>query len=63
MIVTDNPIDGIQRTSRSAGIVFMGMAVPEEGKADEFYERMNNLAGNLSRVVFVKSAGGMSINS
>lgn len=63
VVVTDNPVEGIQRTSRSAGIVFMGMAVPEEGQADNFYDRMNDLAGNLSRVVFVKSAGGMSIHS
>ena len=64
VVVTDNPIEGIQRTSRSAGIVFMGMAVPEDDeRADAFYERMNTLASNLSRVVFVKSAGGMSIHS
>lgn len=63
VIVTDNPQQGIQQTSRSAGIVFMGMAAPDESHVDEFYQRMNNLAGNLARVVFVKSAGGMSINS
>ena len=63
VVVTDDAIEGIHRTSRSAAIVFMGMAVPDEEQAHEFYERMNNLAGDLSRVVFVKSAGGMSIHS
>jgi hypothetical protein len=63
VVVSVNPAEGIQRTSRSAAIVFLGLAVPDEGKADEFYQRMSDLAGNLSRVVFVKSAGGMSIHS
>ena len=63
VVVTENAKQGIQLTSRSAAIVFMGMAVPDEEHADEFYERMNDLAGDLSRVVFIKSAGGMSIHS
>lgn len=63
VVVTDNAQIGIQRTSRSAAIVFMGMPNPDEEDADLFYQRMTNLAGNLARVVFVKSAGGMSINS
>ncbi len=63
VIVTENAQEGIQRTSRSAAIVFMGMAIPDEEHADEFYDRMTNLAGELSRVVFVNSAGGMSIHS
>ncbi|MFK7765891.1 MAG: amino acid permease [Mariniblastus sp.] len=63
VIVTENAKQGIQRTSRSAAIVFMGMAVPDEEHADEFFVRMNDLAGDLPRVVFIKSAGGMSIHS
>jgi hypothetical protein len=63
VVVSDNAKEEIQQTSRSAAIVFMGLAVPDEEHADEFYQRMTDLAGNLSRVVFVKSAGGMSINS
>ncbi|MFT7632752.1 MAG: hypothetical protein ACI87E_003806, partial [Mariniblastus sp.] len=63
VVVTENAQAGIQFTSRSAAIVFLGMAVPDEEHAQEFFERMNNLAGNLSRVVLVKSAGGMSIHS
>jgi hypothetical protein len=63
VVVTENAMAGIQMTSRSAAIVFMGMAVPNEDQADEFFIRMNDLAGDLPRVVFVKSAGGMSIHS
>ncbi len=63
VVVTENAMAGIQMTSRSAAIVFMGMAVPNEDQADEFFVRMNDLAGDLPRVVFVKSAGGMSIHS
>ena len=63
VVVTENALVGIQDSSKSAAIVFMGMADPEEGQEDAFYERMSNLAGDLPRVVFVKSAGGMSIHS
>lgn len=63
VVVTENAQQGIQNSSRSAAIVFMGMAEPDENRAEEFYERMTELAGDLKRVVFVKSAGGMSINS
>ena len=63
VVVTENAQQGIQDSSRKAAIVFMGMAEPDENRAEEFYERMSDLAGDLKRVVFVKSAGGMSINS
>ena len=63
VVVTDAPRQGIQDSSRTAAIVFMGMADPDENRAEEFYQRMTDLAGDLKRVVFVKSAGGMSINS
>ena len=63
VVVTENARAGIQMTSRSAAIVFMGMAVPEEEQNEEFFCRMNDLAGDLPRVVFIKSAGGMSIHS
>ena len=63
VVVTENAKKGIQTSSRSAAIVFMGMAEPDENRAGEFYDSMSDLAGDLSRVVFVKSAGGMSIHS
>lgn len=63
VVVSEDAIAAIQTTSRSAAIVFMGMAIPEEGEGEEFHKRMTDLAGGLARVVFVKSAGGMSIHS
>lgn len=63
VVVSENAAAGIQRTSRSAAIVFLGLPVPDEGYAEEFYQRMSDLSGDLSRVVFVKSVGGMSIHS
>lgn len=63
VVVSEDAVAAIQATSRSAAIVFMGMAIPEEGEGEEFHKRMTDLAGELARVVFVKSAGGMSIHS
>ncbi len=63
VVVSENAVAAIQATSRSAAIVFMGMAIPEEGEGEEFHQRMTDLAGDLARVVFVKSEGGMSIHS
>ena len=63
VVVTGDPVSAIAKTSRGAGIVFMGMASPEAGKGSEFLERMNNLSNDLQRVVFVRSGGGMSIDS
>ncbi len=63
VVVSENAVAAIQATSRSAAIVFMGMAIPEEGEGEEFHQRMTDLAGELARVVFVKSEGGMSIHS
>jgi hypothetical protein len=63
VVVTDDALQAIAETSRSAGIVFMGMTVPEDGKAEEFFQRMGTLAGNLPRVAFIRSAGGMSLHS
>ncbi|MCP4099581.1 MAG: hypothetical protein GY748_25450, partial [Planctomycetaceae bacterium] len=53
----------IATSSRWAAIAFMGVAFPEEGEGEEFHQRMTDLAGELARVVFVKSEGGMSIHS
>lgn len=63
VVVVDDPLEAIRTTSRSAGIVFMGMADPSEENEKEYLERMNMLANDLQRVVFVRSRGGMSIDS
>lgn len=63
VVVTEDPIEAIGTTSRSAGLVFMGMPDPKAGRGREFLMRMNQLARGLQRVVFVRSRGGMSIDS
>ena len=63
VVVTDDPFKAISQTSRSAAIVFMGMAVPEPDNATEFFDRMEQLAGALPRIAFIRSAGGMCLHS
>jgi len=41
----------------------MGFEAPEEGDEWAFYERMEQWAGDLPRVVFVDSIGEMSLES
>ena len=45
-----------------AAIVLLGFQTPEVGKELELYERMEELAGDLPRVLFVDSAGGMALS-
>ncbi len=63
VVVTDDPYKAISQTSRSAAIVFMGMSLPETGKTNEFFDRMEQLAGELPRIAFIRSAGGMCLHS
>lgn len=63
VVVTDNPFKAIAETSRSAGIVFMGMNPPQERQTEEFFERINQLVGDLPRVALIQSAGGMCLHS
>lgn len=63
VIVTEDILVGIQQTSRSAALVVMGFEAPEEGQEQIFYDRMEHWAGDLPRVLFVDSVGGMSLES
>ena len=63
VVVTDDPSASIAQTSRGAGIVFMGLPDPTEGTPENFFGRIDQLTGDLRRVVLVRSAGGMSIHS
>ncbi len=63
VVVCADPQDAIQRWSRSAAIVFLGFEAPEEGDEAEFVQRMEHWAGDLPRVVFVDSSGGMSLDT
>jgi len=46
----------IQKESSNAEVVFMGLATPEMGEEEAYAERLENLAGGLSTVFFVKNA-------
>ena len=63
VVVSDDFRNAIQQTSKNAAIVFMGFAVPEEGKENEFFERIESLAGDLPRVIFANSNGSMCLIS
>jgi amino acid transporter len=63
VFVSDDPRQTIQETSRNAAVVLMGFETPAEGDEQAFYRRMESWAGDLPRVVFVDSMGGMSLES
>lgn len=46
----------IQEESANAEVVFMGLADPEKGEEFAYAERLENLAGDLSTVFFVKNS-------
>ena len=62
VVVADDVSEAIRRTSSGAAIVFLGFELPAEGKEAEFVASMNRLVGNLQKVVFVYSAGGMALD-
>jgi len=63
VVVSMDPHAAIQRTSRSAAMVFIGFEAPKEGDEQTFFEQMEKSAGQLPRVVFVHSGGGMSLET
>ncbi|UCF77898.1 MAG: Na-K-Cl cotransporter [Candidatus Eiseniibacteriota bacterium] len=46
----------IQKESARAEVVFMGLATPNAGEEEDYAERLDNLAGDLPAVFFVKNA-------
>ncbi len=64
VVVTDRPAhEVIPKESADAAIVLLGFQTPEEGHEMELYQRMESIAGNLPRVLFIDSAGGMALES
>lgn len=59
---TDVPAS-IQSRSRDAALVVLGFDAPAEGQELEFFESLENLAGDLPRVLLIDSAGGMELAS
>jgi Solute carrier family 12/Amino acid permease len=63
VIVADEVAATIQSTSQDAAVVLIGFDAPDEGNEVPFYCHMEALAGDLPRVLFVDSAGGMELES
>jgi len=56
-------IEAIRVTSKDAAIVLLGFQTPDEGEEEGLYDRMEELAGDLPRVLLVQSVGGMQLES
>ena len=63
VIVSDDLHDAIHRASQNAALVFIGFQVPEEGDEPAFFKRMEYIAGDFARVVFVDSIGDVSLDT
>ncbi len=63
VVVENDPHDAIQQVSESSGLTIFGFEPPEEGAEVGFWEAINGWAGRLPRVLFVSSAGNMSVHS
>ncbi|TWU27764.1 amino acid permease [Bythopirellula polymerisocia] len=61
--VAENIPQVIQSTSANAAVVLLGFEAPAEGEEADFYCRMETMVGELPRVLFVDSAGGMELDS
>jgi amino acid transporter len=63
VIVMDNPVSAIHDTSKNAAVVFLGLICPEQGEEGLFYDSLDALTTDLDRVIFVHSAGDMSLET
>jgi hypothetical protein len=63
VVVDENAANAIQATSCDAAFVYLGMSTPEEGQDEDFLHHLEELVGGLPRVAFVRSAGGVKLES
>lgn len=63
IVVTPNALAAIQEESKDAALVFLGFEPPAEGEERQFFTSMEKIAGNLPRVIYVHSTGGVSLES
>ncbi len=63
VFVSDNPMSAIQDASKTAGLVFLGYQMPDEGTEAQFYERLTAFSSQLNRVLFVNSTSNMKLDS
>ena len=64
MVIVSQDVPGsIQSVSSGAALVFLGLDPPAPGGEKAFHQGMELLAGDLPRVLMVKNAGGMRLES
>ncbi|TWU07760.1 APC family permease [Stieleria varia] len=63
VVVSSDSTAAIQTTSRNAALVILGFQTPADSDDEQWLERIDALAGDLPRVAFVRSAGGMLLKS
>ena len=63
IVVTPDAPAAIQEESKDAALVFLGFEPPAEGEERPFFTSMEKIAGNLPRVIYVHSTGGVSLES
>ena len=62
VVVGDSFAEVLHRESGNAAVVMLGMADPQE-QSDNMLSPMDNIAADLPRVLFVHSAGDMSLHA
>ncbi len=63
VIVSTDTMETIHKASADAAVVIFGFQPPEKGAGREFFRRMEDIVGELPRVLFVNSAGGVELES
>lgn len=63
VIISQDVPGSIQRSSRNAALVILGLDPPEPGCELEFQRAMESFMGDLPRVLMVKNAGGVLLES
>ncbi len=61
VIISEDVPRAIQQTSRHAAIAILGFEAPAETSKVAFYQTMKRITGDLPRVIFVDSAGGIEL--
>ncbi len=62
VIVSDNFAECLHRESKESALCILGLAEPQE-LPDDILDSLNNLTGDIPRVLFVHSTGDMSIEA
>ena len=62
-VVAEDAVAAITRESAAASLVVLGFEPPTAGEERVWHARMSALAGDLPRVLLVKNAGGMELES